>query len=883
MPPPLIHPPRPSALVRYLLFALVLSILLTGLVHLIFRSTLRSAQENAGRRSVAVAKLGSTAVDEYFRGVASYVEAYARNPELLAAVASRDEARARAILAELERENPRVDRTFLTDPQGILWSDFPNDTAVIGKSFAHRDWFHGVSIHDSTYVSSVYRRAAGRQERSIAVATPLRLAGGRPGGYLIGQVLVSSLERQIAQSPQAGFGGIVVLDRVDSVVTVTGDRFEPGLTGALAASIDHDAHDPLVRRVSARGNHYLLAQSEAPSLGGTVVAARSLEQAVAGTQTVAIIFYGMAIVSALLLALFLSVLLGRRERRIEDLRLQEALLAAQVAERTESLTHTVSRLRAEVGERMRAEASLRESERRFRGTFEQAAVGIAHFSAAGKVLRANQKLAKILCVPHERLLAMAITDLVRPEDFTNTEGCPEGEVLQGLGEWKEGICEVERELLRGDGSRVWCQITLAPVTDEHGETEYFTGVVEDVSDRKRLEEEIVQSQKMRAIGQLAGGVAHDFNNLLTTILGYTELLQRRLSPEDPLRRYVDEVGSAGERGSALTKQLLAFGRKQMLRPLPIDLNEVVREMDALLRHMIGDSITLQIDLDPALGTVNADPGQIGQVLMNLVGNARDAMPAGGAVGIETGNVEIGEAAASEIGGLAPGAYVTVTVTDEGMGMDAETRAQLFEPFFTTKAIGKGTGLGLSTVYGIVKQSGGAIMVSSEPGSGSSFRLYLPRAKVPAISIRELPVSGSMEAGASEELTAAPPRASETVLLVEDEATLRTLARQVLEENGYRVIEASNGPDAVGLAERHQGPLDAVLTDVMMPLMSGSELAERIRSMHPDVKIVFMSGYTDEAVFGQMPPDPNVTFVQKPYRLGSLLRILREILDRALLT
>jgi PAS domain S-box-containing protein len=876
-PLPRIHAPRPTSAVRFLLFTLVLAIPLLGLVHLIVRSTVRSAEESAGRRAVAVAKLGSTAVDEYFRGVAFYLEAYSRNPALLQAVASRDEARAREVLRELLQGNPRVDRAFVTDPGGVLWSDVPPDRSVLGKSFAHRDWYRGVSSLDSTYVSTAYNRAAGKQERSIAVATPVPLPGGRTGGLLVAQVLVSSLERQIAQQPEAGFGEIIVLDRLQSVVAVAGDRLGSGVAAAITSSVYRHAPMPVVHKIDAGGKPYQVAQSSAPTLGGCVLAVRSLESSLAGTHTIAAILYAIAIAAALLLALFLSVALGKRERRIEDLRRQEARLAADVAERTESLTRTVNRLRAEVGERMRAEASLRESERRFRGTFEQAAVGIAHFSARGDILRANQKLGKILGVEHERLLALTIRDLVRPEDFTNAQGCPEGGVLQSLGEWKEGICEVERELLRGDGSRVWCQITLAPVTDEGGETEYFTGVVEDISERKRLEDRFLQSQKMRAIGQLAGGVAHDFNNLLTTILGYTELLLKQLRPGDPLRRHVDEIGQAGERGKTLTSQLLAFGRKQMLRPQPIDLNEVVEGMDGFLRRLVGDAVTLETDLDPSLGTVEADPGQIEQVLMNLVLNARDAMPLGGRIRVETRNADVDESAAQEISGIFPGPYITVTVTDEGVGMDAATRAQLFEPFFTTKEIGKGTGLGLSTVYGIVKQSEGAITVTSEPGTGSSFRVYLPRAEVPAVPIKTLPVSGS-----DPEAVAAPRsvRGSETVLLVEDEPRLRALARQELEANGYEVLEAANGSQAVSLVESWKGPLHAVLTDVMMPRMSGAALAARVRKERPDVKIVFVSGYTDESVMGQLPPDPNVTFVQKPYTPSSLLRVLRDVFDRA---
>ena len=831
-----------SPLPRFLLLFAAFAVPLVLLVSVQVRSTLRSVEEYEARRGEALARLGATAVDEYLRGIGDYAEAYAEHPEIVRGTASRDERAVRAVLARLIEGNPRVDRTFVTDSAGILWSDYPNDPAVVGKNFAYRDWFRGVTAGETTYVSSAYRRAAGLQERSIAIATPIRVPGGPVGGYLVAQVLVSSLERQLAQPVRPDSGGIVVLDRDRALVTELGfpRGSEPGhALGPVARWKDGDGS---LGRVRIEGAPYLVAAASSPVFGGRVLAVRSLGAALAPARAIERVVYLFAVLLALLLALFVTAMVERRSRRIA------------------------------ATERERAEATLRESERRFRATFEQAAVGIAHVSGAGAFLRVNQRLCDILDYTRTELLHRRLYDFVRPEDLQGGAGCPPEEVLQHLGEWKEGICVVEKELRRKDGTRVWCHLTLAPVSDGSGATEYFTAVVEDISERKRLEEQFLQAQKMRAIGQLAGGVAHDFNNLLTTILGYCELLQRRLRPEDPLRGYVDEVAMAGERASKLTSQLLAFGRKQILRPLPIDLNAVIEGMDRLLKRLVGDNVQLETRLDRELGTVRADPGQVEQVLMNLVLNARDAMPRGGRVVLETRNEWIAAGAAPDDTGLPPGPYAVVVVTDTGVGMDAAVRAQLFEPFFTTKEKGKGTGLGLSTVYGIVKQSGGAITVASDPGQGSRFEVYLPIAAAEAVAA---PLEG--EATPADEAVAG---GTETILLVEDDGTLRDLARRVLEENGYRVLEAASGIEALSVCERTGEPIDLLLTDVVMPRMSGAALAEGVRERNPETRVVFMSGYTDEDSVREAASAGGVRFLQKPYTPAGLLRCVRAALDAA---
>ncbi len=395
----------------------------------------------------------------------------------------------------------------------------------------------------------------------------------------------------------------------------------------------------------------------------------------------------------------------------------------------------------------------------------------------------------------------------------------------------------------------------------------------EIAERKETEEalraseqQLRQSQKLEAVGQLAGGIAHDFNNLLTVINGNSHLLLRGLS-EETHRDRVEEIKRAGERAAQLTRQLLAFSRKQVLQPTLLDLNSVVPDMDKLLRRLIGADIDLRTVLDAELRRVKADPGQIEQVLMNLAINARDAMPRGGKLTIQTANVRLDEHYARGHVAVEPGPYVMLAVSDTGHGMDAETQAHIFEPFFTTKEKGKGTGLGLSTVYGIVKQSGGNVWVYSEVGRGTTFKIYLP-------SVEEIAEQRAPES-ASPTLTS---KGMETVLLVEDEETVRNLARDILGINGYRVLTAGSGGAAMRLCEQHAGPIHLLLTDVVMPQMSGRELAERAAAIRPAMKVLYMSGYTDDSIVHHGVLDEGVAFLEKPFTPDALARKVRETLD-----
>jgi two-component system cell cycle sensor histidine kinase/response regulator CckA len=420
--------------------------------------------------------------------------------------------------------------------------------------------------------------------------------------------------------------------------------------------------------------------------------------------------------------------------------------------------------------------------------------------------------------------------------------------VMATGEPLEGLEEKETW---PDGRVTWVSTTKAPIRDARGEV-------------IGIEEQLRASQKMDAIGRLAGGVAHDFNNMLGVIVGYGEMVLKQLEGGSPLHGKQQEVLKAAQRAADLTGQLLAFSRRQVLQPRVLDLNIVVADMDKLLRRLIGEDVELRTRPDPQLGSVSADPGQLGQIIMNLAVNARDAMPAGGRLTIETSNVELDRAYAAHHLPVRPGRYVMLAVSDTGLGMDADVRSHIFEPFYTTKSSGKGTGLGLSTVYGIVKQSGGYIWVYSEPDVGTIFKIYLPRVDSAPTPLKEVatPVA----------------RGTETVLLLEDETALRDVVKDILEEHGYTVLLAPDGATALQIADEHEAPIHMLIADVIMPGMNGREAAEAITAIRPDVKILFVSGYTGEAIRQCGGLHGDAAFLSKPFTSAALLGKCRDLLD-----
>jgi PAS domain S-box-containing protein len=519
----------------------------------------------------------------------------------------------------------------------------------------------------------------------------------------------------------------------------------------------------------------------------------------------------------------------------------------------------------DITERRQAEEALRESEERYRSLFENAPYGIYRVALDGRLLQVNPAFVAMLGYgsKHELLARNILTDVYStPEERLRL-------VEQAL---QSGRFEdAETEFRRRDGTLIAVRLVGRILRQPDGAVAGFEMMAENVTERKHLEEQFRQVQKMEAIGRLAGGVAHDFNNLLMVIRGYGDLLLEQLEEGDRRRRSADEIVKAAERAASLTRQLLAFSRKQVLQPRVLDLNAVVANLGKMLPRLIGEDVQLATILQPGLGRVKADPGQLEQVLMNLAVNARDAMPQGGKLTVETADAELDEEYAAGHPDVAPGRYVCLAVSDTGCGMDAETRAYIFEPFFTTKERGRGTGLGLPTVYGIIKQSGGHIWVYSEVDKGTVFKIYLPT------------IAQMAEEAAAADRPEPPGSGHETILLVEDESDVRAILCDVLSHSGYKVLEAGEGSEALRVCGQHPEPIHLIITDLVMPRMGGRELIERLCALRPESRVIYMSGYTDDTLVHAGVLEAGIPFLQKPFTSGAVVRKVREVLDATPLT
>jgi PAS domain S-box-containing protein len=510
-------------------------------------------------------------------------------------------------------------------------------------------------------------------------------------------------------------------------------------------------------------------------------------------------------------------------------------------------------------EKQRLGRALRDSEERYRLVTENIMDAVFLLDVEGRSIFGNPRGLTLTGYCMEELQARPLFTVFAPDGARLARARMDSPHAAG---W--ALPFFETQLVRKDGTAIWVEANLATIVKD-GDVVGHLAVVRDVTERKLLEDRLRQAQKIEAVGRLAGGVAHDFNNLLTVIGGRCEFLLGRLGPRDALRADVELIARTADRAAALTSQLLAFSRRQMIRPKVLDLNATVRGVQPLLRRLIGEDIEVALDLAEECGHVKADPGQVEQVIMNLAVNARDAMPQGGRLTIATRNVEVDEAEAARYEEVAPGRCVMLAVADTGVGMSAETQTHLFEPFFTTKGVGEGTGLGLAMVYGIVKQSGGHIAVDSVVGQGSTFRIVFPRVDAPV----------EEEEGARP--VALPRRGSETVLLVEDEEAVRDLVREVLAMQGYRVLEAATAAEALAIGEKHDGVIHLLVSDVVMPGMSGKELAERLAADRPGLRVLYMSGYTDTAIVHHGVLAPGTAFLQKPFTPAVLARRVGEIL------
>jgi len=510
-------------------------------------------------------------------------------------------------------------------------------------------------------------------------------------------------------------------------------------------------------------------------------------------------------------------------------------------------------------ERMRAENEVRQSEQRFHDLFENAKDIVFTLDLDGNVTSLNKSAEEVMGWSRGEARQINIKNLVAPEHLNLCS-----QMMQRILN-DEPLQHFEISMVRKDGRKVLLQ-TSARLTYSNGQKEGVQGIARDITERRHLENMVQQSQKLEAIGRLSGGLAHDFNNLLCVISGHAELLTEQIQPEHPSLRNLAQIKKAVDSASSLTRQLLAFSRKQVFHPRILDLNAIVIETEKLLGRLIGEHIEFFSTLHPTLGHVRVDPVQVEQVLVNLVLNARDAMPLGGKLTIETGNVELGEGSRSKHAIVPAGNYVVLSVTDNGCGMDEETQSRIFEPFYTTKELGKGTGLGLATVYGIIKQSGGFIWVYSEPGQGTSFKVYLPRIDRPTTPLPSINTPAELRKG------------TETILLVENAEPLRTLAKEFLKGGGYAVLKAENGKEALQIASSFGGTIHLLLTDVIMPGMGGKQLALHLSGLRPATRVLYMSGYPNDGIVQSGILATGVVLLEKPFTREILLRRVRQVLD-----
>lgn len=527
----------------------------------------------------------------------------------------------------------------------------------------------------------------------------------------------------------------------------------------------------------------------------------------------------------------------------------------------ETLRQQVAQLLAAETQRQQAEAALRESETRFRALIENAIDLIGVLDASGTILYASPSTTKALGYPSGSGIGRHFLEFVPSEQIPMVQ-----EAFQhALRQPGVSIHVPEFHVRHLNGSvRMFEAYTTNLLHDPA-----VNGIVvncHDITERKRLEEQLLHAQKMESIGRLAGGIAHDFNNLLTAILGYAELSREELHPDNSVYNNIQQIEQAVERAAALTRQLLAFARRQVIEPRVLNINDLIMGLEPILRRLLHENITLAVRLRPHLWAVQADSGQIEQALINLVVNARDAMPEGGTLHIETDNVTLRAEIAALDSAITPGDYVVLAVSDTGVGMEEAVRERIFEPFFTTKPQGKGSGMGLATVYGIIRQSGGHIQVSSAPGNGTTFKLYLRRVLAP---VEEAPVSPSARA---------PIRGNETILLAEDEPQVRAIAARLLREWGYIVLEARDGLEALRATQPPSRPIQLLITDMMMPNLGGVPLAEQLRQTHPGLKVLYISGYADSALSENGWLRPDMAYLQKPFTPLTLALKVREILD-----
>jgi two-component system cell cycle sensor histidine kinase/response regulator CckA len=692
--------------------------------------------------------------------------------------------------------------------------------------------------------------------------------------YQIAGILVSEqVEVEVALDAERGLLFFLTMD-FDLVIT---DVVLPGMSGyELCEQIKNhptkgnvpvilltSLSDPtnIIKGLECGANNFITKPYEANYLLARIHTILD-KKANRGNGKLEVVFRGTALtvnsereqILDLLIATFEDIV-----RTNEELEKSKAELALAKRKVDEYALKLESRVRTTEDKRNRAEQALVESERRHRRLVEFSPDAM-FINRTNTIAFANQPCLKLFgATAPDQVLGRSVFDFIHPDFHAIVK-----ERIRLL-ESGRPVPLSEAKVIRLDGTLVDVETSAAPFVEDG--VPAIQVVFRDISDRKKLEGRFYHGQKMEAVGKLAGGIAHDFNNLLTVISGCTDLLDTHLPANDPMRDFTREIQKAGERAGHLTRQLLAFSRKAVVEPRVLDVNALVIDTEKMLTRLIGEDIGLTTKLAPTLGRVKADAGQIEQVIVNLAVNARDAMPQGGRLTIETCDVELGAEYAMMHPEVKAGRYVMMAVSDTGFGMSDDTKARIFEPFFTTKGLGKGTGLGLATVYGIVTQNGGHLEVDTAVGQGASFKIYLP-------SVDGIPLSGKSHHG-----TKIVPHGKETILLVEDEDAVRKITKLILQSLEYTVLEAVNGAEAVRVCERHPEPIHLLMTDVVMPQMGGRQVAERLAACRQGIKVLFISGYTDDAVVRHGILEAEVAFLQKPFTPMGLARKVREVLDQ----
>jgi PAS domain S-box-containing protein len=752
---------------------------------------------------------------------------------------------------------------------------------------------------DRRYTVHTLQISAG--ERALIFSTPVfagvpanNLRGGptSPLGYV---AILDPLARELtpllrAESPFAHTGENLLLWLQDgqgryasprqyrSFVSARGVAPSDTLKGAVASAADD--HTVFGQFVDYRGVTVMAAMQKLPTLDGVIVCKVDREEAVADFHRTARL---QIIAGAAILVVYVGIVLWRRRNAVgremeESLRQQQVILTerlrteallraanetleAKVGERTAQLAKANEQLRLQLNEVERAQQAVRTSGQRYRDLIENAGDIIYTVDLQGNFSSLNKAGERCLGYTREEILRTNIMQIVAVEHRELVQQLIRSPHLEPEAN------TYELETISKQGQRLTLEVRHR-VIYENGKPMEVQGIARDLTERKRLVQQFLQAQKMEAVGRLAGGVAHDFNNLLTVILGYCDLALDQLPPESRLSQRLTEISKAGKRAASLTAQLLAFSRRQHVNPQVLDLNAVLSDMGAMLRRLIGEDINLTTKLAVGPARVKIDPVQLEQVILNMAVNSRDAMPRGGSLTIETASVNTRETSVPPEVPVKQGHYVLVTVSDTGHGMDAETQAHIFEPFFTTKEPGKGTGLGLATVYGIVKQAGGYVLVESAPEQGTKFKILLPAEE--GIT----PPTTNPDPASAER-----PSGTETILLVEDEEMVRMLLREALETNGYKVLEACQGDEALQIGERTKERIQMLVTDVIMPEMGGVELARRLTPSHPEMRVLFISGHTDRAFSHDTGAPKNAAFLQKPFTPDVLVRKVSELLER----